>query len=141
MATLSRSVDIHKDVWLEIADTRLDEFILLRTAGRYAGAYYLGGYVVEALLKRAICVALDLDELPMTYHSHDLEALLMHSGLWKRMQADPDVFLAFNQISSAWRETMRYERPVNVTQNHSDDLASWLMDSVWGVVPWLKARI
>lgn len=47
----------------KIAEERLKDAEALLAAGRYDGAIYLGGYVVELGLKRRICVTQDDAEL------------------------------------------------------------------------------
>jgi hypothetical protein len=143
MLTLSTRTEIHKDVLRRLADARLDEFEVLRTATppRNAGALYLAGYAVEALLKCAICRTLNLDELPVVFHTHDLEALLFFSGWYKDMMANPAVYNSFIQIRAMWNEQQRYTDPPTVTTANCDDMNVWLNDPVSGVVPWLKARL
>jgi hypothetical protein len=143
MPALSTRTEIHKDVLRRLADARLDEFEVLRTATppRHAGALYLAGYAVEALLKCAICKTLNLDELPVAFHVHDLEVLLFFSGWYYDLQADNAVWKFFRQIAAKWNEQRRYSDPPTVTTSDCDDMNVWLNDPVSGVVPWLKARL
>ena len=60
----------------------------LLEAGRYSGAVYVCGYVVELGLKRKICKTLNWDEYPIdsqykALKTHELEVLLHFSGFKK----------------------------------------------------------
>ena len=116
---------------------------MLRLASppHYAAALYLAGYAVEALLKCAICKALNLDELPVVFHIHDLETLLFFSGLYKEIQADAVVWISFRNIQATWNEKRRYTDPSAVSASECNNLNQWLNDPISGVVPWLEARL
>lgn len=143
MAALTTRTEVPRDVWLRVADSRLTEFQVLRTATPpcYAAALYLGGYAVEALLKCLICRTLGHPELPVIYHVHDLDALLFYSGRYYEMQADAGVWDSFQQIAQIWNEKQRYADPATVGATICGNLDVWLNDPAIGVVPWLKARI
>jgi len=143
MPTLSVKTEIHQDVLRRLADSRLAEFDTLRTATppHYAAALYLAGYAVEALLKCSICKALNLDELPVVFHIHDLDVLLFFSGLYKEIQTDEVVWFSFRNIQATWIEKHRYTDPSAASAAECNDLNQWLNDPISGVVPWLEARL
>jgi hypothetical protein len=143
MPALSTRTEIHKDVLRRLADARLAELDTLRkaTPPHYAAALYLGGYAVEALLKCAICQALNLDELPVIFHVHDLDVLLFFSGRYQEIQTDAAVLDSFSNIQAAWSEKRRYTDPTTATAAECNDLDQWLNNPTSGVVPWLKARL
>lgn len=73
----------------KIADERLKDAEALLLAGRYDGAIYLGGYVVELALKSRICRTLNWKGFPQTrsefqkylsFKTHDLDVLLSLAG-------------------------------------------------------------
>lgn len=73
----------------KIAKARLKDAEALLDAGRYDGAIYLGGYVVELSLKSCICRNLKWRGFPQTrgefqsyqsFKTHDLDVLLSLSG-------------------------------------------------------------
>lgn len=132
---------IHRDALLKVAELRLDECQTLIRAGHYTGAFYLAGYVLETLLKRAICVTLDLEELPRAFHTHRLEPLLVLSGFQRQMRTEPDIIDSFHRIAAVWHESIRYEPPGSRTQEDCRNLMIWLNDPQKGVIPWLKQRI
>lgn len=57
---------------MHIASERLQDAKVLLKNGRYNGAVYSGGYVIECLLKAVICQRLGLEYLPKRYAVHDL---------------------------------------------------------------------
>lgn len=74
----------------KIARERLKDAKALLRAGRYDGAIYLGGYVVEIALKERICKTLRWSGFPQTrgefqnfssFRTHDLDVLLSLSGV------------------------------------------------------------
>src|SRR5438309_9850942 len=73
----------------KIARERLKAAEALVTAGRYDGAIYLDGYVVEIALKSRVCKVLKWKTFPQTrgefqnfqsFKTHDLDVLLSLSG-------------------------------------------------------------
>lgn len=73
-----------------MARGRLKDAQALLDAGRYDGAIYLGGYVVEIALKNKICKTLKWSGFPQTnkefqgyqsFKTHDLNVLLSLSGM------------------------------------------------------------
>jgi len=143
VATLTTKTEIGKDVLRRLADARLAEFAALRNTSppHHAAALYLAGYAVEALLKCAICQALDLDELPVVFHVHDLDVLAFFSGRHREMQADAGVWASFSNIQTTWSEKRRYTDPPAVSTAQCDSMHEWLNHPVRGVIPWLKARL
>ena len=143
VAVLSTRTEIHKDVLRRLADSRLAELDALRggTPPYYAAALYLGGYALEALLKCAICQALNLDELPVLFHVHDLDVLLFFPGRHNELQRDAPVWDSFSKIQTSWSEKRRYTDPPTASRAECEDLNQCLNDPACGVVPWLKARL
>jgi HEPN domain-containing protein len=94
-----------------------DARVLLR-AGRYDGAYYLSGYVVECALKACIAKATRRFEFPDRERAsqswtHSLENLLKAAGLetaLRQEMTDRKTLEANWLIVRDWKETSRYER-------------------------------
>jgi len=128
MPTLSMKTEINRDVLRRLADSRLAEFETLRTATppHYAAALYLAGYAVEALLKCAICKALNHDELPVIFHIHDLDVLLFFSGLYKEIQTDAAVWTSFRRIQATWNEKLRYTDPLYWFRLDASGFGKWV---------------
>ncbi len=145
MATLSKKPLIKRQVLEELAAVRLNEAKKLLSAGCYAGAIYLGGYAVECYLKVAICAALDWDELRTTFQTHNLEELLVHSGLERKMQSSPPVRDSFTKIRGLWtmegNQAIRYRNPSEFKEDDALDFLRWVENSEYGVVSWVKQQI
>jgi HEPN domain-containing protein len=97
-----------KNVLLQSAYERLrDARVLARRENkRYTGAVYLGGYVVECLLKAAICMEQRTERLPTKYRTHELEALLEATGY--RPTMTPEIAAKFRVIIG-WNVQLRYQ--------------------------------
>lgn len=119
----------------------------MQSARLYAGAIYLGGYALEALLKYAICRLLEQDQLPVLFHTHNLEALLFYSGLQRRMQNDPAIWDSFGRINTTWLDEnrslprLRYADPGSVTATGCDEMSDRLFGPVRGVLPRLRNQL
>jgi hypothetical protein len=108
---------IRASVYRQAAIARLAEAEYLKEA-HPAGAIYLGGYVVECMLKWAICQrrgVIYLEDLPdpktadrvTGTRGHDLDFLLDTSGLRPLLESDHELEEMFNQIA-VWSVTLRY---------------------------------
>ena len=140
MARLTTSAEIETNDLLPLIEARKREFAILRSAGEYAGAYHIGGYALELLLKRIICKTLDLDRLPVVFHIHNLEALLFFSGLKRQLDADAALKVEFNEASSQWSERSRYAVPGTITPADCDKMDRWL-NGAGNVYEWLRSKI
>ncbi len=97
-----------------IADAKLADAVVLRQAGRYDNAIYLGGYAVELALKARICDTLGWNGYPETggefhhlqsFRTHDLGMLLHLSGQETRIKND---FSRAWSTVSLWNSAARY---------------------------------
>jgi len=79
-------------------------------AGRWGGAIYVGGYVIECLLKAGVLRRLRQIELPREHWHHDLDRLL--DVAWLRaplkLPQNREVNEAMTLITLLWDVTMRY---------------------------------
>ena len=142
MARLSREAEHNLTDLTAVAEARLREFRVLRNAKEYAGAVYLGRYVLEVLLKCAICKRLGKDELPTIFHSHDLNVLLYYSGLEEPLKQDALRFSSFEDvISGPDVDGLRYRNPTQLTEQDCDNWNTWLNDPDRGLVPWLREKL
>ena len=105
---------IHHSELLKIATARLKDADALLAAGRYDGAIYLGGYVVELALKSSICRVLKWKGFPQTrsefqnylsFKTHDLDVLLSLSGAEDKIKAG---FFAEWSAVATWDPEARY---------------------------------
>jgi len=98
----------------KIARERLKDAEVLLKAGRYDGAIYLGGYVVEIALKSRICKILKWKGFPQTrsefqnfqsFRTHDLDVLLSLSGAEDKIKTK---YLAEWSAVATWDPEARY---------------------------------
>ena len=99
-----------------LAETRLEDSILLLSAGRASSAYYLAGYAVELALRACIAKSFQPNAIPdkafvNEIYQHSLEKLLSVAGLLQdfnaESKANPSLAAAWG-IASKWKETSRY---------------------------------
>ncbi len=109
---------MNKNDFRKLALQRLEDARVLLSRRRYAGAYYLSGYVVECALKACIAQRtkrFDFPPEPNTVRDmyvHDLMKLLKTAGLDSRLNADfrTDKKLQANwTLARDWNEKSRYE--------------------------------
>ena len=125
-----------------IGDARLSDFRALWKTGRYHAAIYMSGYALEACLKCAICKNLKLDQLPKVFEYHDLESLLLFSGLEAELYLDAKRRESFEGLLNDWSVEMRYVDPENSKFNFGlcAEVDTWLNDVGFGLLPWLRSR-
>ncbi len=115
-------------------DRHKDARALLR-AGRWGGAIYLGGYVVECLLKARILKRKGSSDLPREYWHHDLRLMDVSGVAWDiklpRNSAIQDQMLL---ITGTWDVTMRYGSS-QFTDRHG---AHSFLEAVRRVRRWLQ---
>ncbi len=142
-ARLSKTEIVSREVLERLVEVRFHEAKVLCEKRFFAGAVYLAGYAVECELKVAICVRLDLDMLPATFRSHDLELLLLHSGLQNKLKMREEVAESFKKICGMWNGKMdlRYEDPNKIGENDAHLFLEWVGHSTKGVLPWLREMI
>lgn len=110
----------------------------------YDGSAYLCGYVVELALKARICRLLDVNEYPdggrlkQVYGVHDLDQLLLLSGL--RRKLDPSYRLLFENWSIAvpWKPERRYAPAGTVTRQEAEEILNAVRDEKTGVLKWIR---
>jgi HEPN domain-containing protein len=129
----------------KLALIRLDEAETLLKAGKYDGAYYLGGYVVECALKACIAKRTKRHEFPdkklaNQSWTHDLDTLVKAAQLDDPLDAarksDP-VFAENRATVKEWSEEARYRRKTRLDVR---ELLAAITDDDHGILPWLKTR-
>ncbi|UCE60983.1 MAG: hypothetical protein JSU63_04370 [Phycisphaerales bacterium] len=144
MPTLSAKPTASRSVLEEVARARLEEAAVLRERGWHAGAIYLATYAVECWLKIAICHALDWSKMLATFTTHDLELLILHSGLERRMKGNSAVYTNFRKIQDLLtREggtAIRYRVPSAFSATDAEQFLEWVSGDD-GVVTWVKKQL
>ena len=116
------------------SDRYKDARALLQT-GRWGGAIYLGGYVIECLLKARILKDQGAAELPKDYWHHDLFRLMDVSRVtWEiSHRQNQDIQAYVTLIAGNWDVTMRY----GSTQLVNRHQATNFLEAVKKVSRWL----
>ncbi len=130
---------------LEIAaqDQLLDAEALVQ-AGRFASAIAHGLYALEITLKVLICKRLDLEALPTAFEIHDLDGLLVLSGLSRKLGAARGIGVQGNWDAaletSKQLNNLRYLPNNGWTQAQANDFLKILKDPQNGVLTWLSTQ-
>lgn len=119
----------------QAAEERWKDARCLHANGRFEGAIYLCGYVLECFLKFAICEtrkhkSMDVAEAKLLGHNlfELLDVLRFSSPLVEKR----DLRLAFDRINSRWAPEMRYagqsanERSSEIFLRDTRELRNWL---------------
>ncbi len=123
------------------SNDRLVDADLLFRSDRFAMAIAMGIYALEIRLKHKICRCLELDKLPRTLEFHDLEGLLIYSGLWTAMaqRASQPVKMNWNEIVQTAKDLndLRYKPNQQKSRPEAEAFFSQLRDPNHGVLPWI----
>jgi len=130
----------------QLAEIRLADAEALLAAGRWAGAFYMLGYVVECALKASIAAQLGPEEIPdrklvNEFYTHRLDGLLKISPLRPTLElrrAEGDAFDAHWNSVQNWTEASRYQ--CDISEEHARHLYTAITNANAGVYTWLKAR-
>lgn len=125
------------------ARERLVDAKSLFDGGRYASAISYGVYSVEILLKVLICKRLNLAKLPIVFHIHDLQALLLYTGLTERFvgsKSPRNLAANWSQVVDVSRrmEGSRYKHDPVWDQDFAERFLLWLQDGEYGVASCLR---
>lgn len=124
---------------LQIADERLADAEALLTSGRYTGAVYISGYVLECLFKALVCKQLGSVDVPAvlrTSATHQLENLLeLIPAIESVMKKNRKVKEAYARIMTGTAK-LRYS-----THHYRKDEAEIHMDNVKEVKKWLLQKL
>jgi hypothetical protein len=125
----------------ELATTRLDDVRTLLASRRWAGAYYLAGYIVECALKACIAKKTQQYDFPDKNRAnksweHDLVKLagVAELGLQEALDRDPAFARLWNVVKD-WSEQKRYE---TMDARSAHDLVDAISDPEHGVLQWLR---
>jgi hypothetical protein len=118
---------------------------VLRNAERFASAMAMALFALEIQLKILICRRLDLQALPTEFQTHDLEGLLVLSGLSRRMEeADEKVRENWSFILGGYNNIhvnkFRYSADDSNLEHQSVEVFERLFEKPHGVLTWLAAQ-
>lgn len=113
---------------IRMARGRLKDAQALLDAGRYDGAIYLGGYVVEIALKQRICKTLKWSGFPQTnkefqgyqsFKTHDLNVLLSLSGMETQIKTN---YVTEWSAMIIWDPELRYNLIGSTSKTAAEEL-------------------
>lgn len=128
-----------------VAKLKLQAAKILYEANDYDTAGYLLGYVVECVLKAAICKRLRLQDYPDSkrhrdvFASHALDRLLILSGLSSDISLTKNIELYKNwsTLTKDWKPEIRYNLSTYDSSTIEDKLKA-LEDKPNGFLSWIK---
>lgn len=128
-----------------LAQSKLDDAIILLNHKRFSNAYYLAGYAVELGLKACISAQISADTLPdkaliKGILSHEFSTLIGLAGLAQELkhQQDADEHFASNwAIVSEWKPDTRYDLGDSTS---AQLLIQAIADPTYGVLQWIKTH-
>jgi len=134
---------VNRSDFQALARLRSEDARCLLENGRFDGAYYLAGYVVECALKACIARNVqqydfpDRDAVNRSY-THNLNQLLEIAGLRAQLaadgKADTTLLSNWNNHVTKWSERSRYETH---GQAEARELYDAVSDPAHGVFQWL----
>ncbi len=137
---------MNRDNFQKLAQERLEDAKTLLDAGRYAGSYYLSGYVIECGLKACIAKRTKQYDFPpkssQKIYTHNLDNLIELSELKIKLQEDfkdsaADGNLEDNwSIVKDWSEEKRYSQ--DIVDKDAQDLFDAVSNSENGIFQWIK---
>ena len=129
-----------------MAKIRLKDTEALLQQGRYSGAYYLCGYIVECGLKACIAKKTRKFDFPPdrkvidAVYIHDLTKLIKSAGLEVTFNKDlkkDEKLASYWSVLKDWTELSRYEE---YDQQKAKDIYQAIADKKHGVLQWLSRR-
>lgn len=126
-----------------IAQSKIDDAVLLLQDQRYSNSYYLAGFAVEIALKACIAKQIAAETIPdktfiQAIHVHNIAALVGLAGLKPELQnkedSDPD-FHTYWGIATKWGPSARYQA---IDSLSCQLLIQAVIEPDHGVLPWIK---
>lgn len=135
--------------WRQLAEERVLDAEALLKASRWAAAYHLVGYAVEAVLKSCVLAYIENDNAGVIFQerrfsdncwTHDLTELVRLAGLRETLELAKaaDRQLGINWIYvTQWKEISRYQPATEFDAHRLYQAVTAPHD---GVLPWIKNR-
>ncbi|MDP3633586.1 hypothetical protein [Phenylobacterium sp.] len=126
-----------------VAQTKLDDALLLLAHKRYSNAYYLAGYAIEIALKACISRQITADVIPdkafiNAIHTHQLKDLVGVAGLNGELRAKEvgDAEFSTNwALVRQWHPEKRYS---SIDSYSAETMLHATNDQKAGVFPWIQ---
>jgi hypothetical protein len=125
---------------------RLDDAEALYREKRYASAIAMGLYALEIRLKAIICKKLDITSLPRHFQIHNLDALMVLSGLSgkiRKVKRPRGVLKNWDELRalSESLDDLRYIPDPKWDHKLAQKVLGQLRDAPDGVLPWLSKQV
>jgi hypothetical protein len=132
------------DLTAAAAERLLDARALL-ASNRFASAIVMALYALEISLKAKICSRLDLTHLPKPFEIHELDELLILTGLSRKLDDPASIRVKSHRDAIVTGQAkhvndLRYLPSTHVTQPLALSMVQQLMDPVDGVLAWLASQ-
>lgn len=139
----------------DLANRRIEEAKVLVANNYFEGAVYIAGYAIELTLKAKICDLLDIpnlfnfgnNDIKATYirgyKSHDLEQLILLSGLRNKFQTakGENVKLFENwSVICEWSEEKRYCKCGTESADEANKFITAIIDPENGIKSWIESH-
>jgi HEPN domain-containing protein len=130
----------------QASQERLEDAEVLLRGGRYAAAITHAIYALEIKLKVLICRRLDTPKLYRVFEIHDLQVLMLYTGLdakLRNLRRPRYVAKNWNELLelSKKMDQIRYKPDPNQwNQQLAEMVLHWLRDPPHGVLPWLSKQ-
>ena len=130
----------NKSELVRAAEERLADAHFLLESGRWASAVAMGIYSLEIHLKVKICEKLEIIRLPTALEFHDLDELLVVTGLSERIKQEELIHENWQAIvvESTRLNELRYRPVPDSMEKRALEFFLYLDDSQVGVLPWLS---
>lgn len=141
-AGLTQTALIHLDeAWKE----REEEAKALRLSGFHSTSASLRIYALEILLKVLVCRKLELPLLPSACRTHNLEEVLLFTGLTRELQEPSRASIRQSwdilvDYSKKQLNDQRYQPRSTFSSTEADQIDQALDDPNLGVLAWLLNR-
>lgn len=124
------------------ARDRLRDAFALQRAKRYSACIVSCLYALEISLKAIICKRLETEQLPQAFEIHDLEGLLMLTGLRRKLFNNSDLHANWSILQSLSKELndIRYRPGRSSDKPKAKAAVAALTKSEKGVLSWLKRQ-
>jgi HEPN domain-containing protein len=141
-----RSIDmvLNKAHFQDLANIRYEEAKILLDNGKYDGAYYLSGYVIEFALKACFAKNVNQYDYPdkdiiFKLYSHGLKQLLGLASLTaefdKEIKINPQLDINWSNEVVKWTSESRYSKCDKLT---AQKMFNAISSPNGGVFTWLK---
>ncbi len=134
---------MNRDDLKELSVIRLEEVEFLLQNGKYDGAYYLCGYIIEYAIKACIAKRINQYDFPdkvttQNAYSHSFTGLINAAKLEPQLRIElrsNSIFASMWNVVIDWKPDSRYEKNSEIKAN---ELYQSITDKTNGVLRWIQ---